>query len=154
MDVQFINPFVEGVGGVFQTMVGVMPKRCPMKVSDGNGSGAALTSLVGLSGAQMQGMVVMRFPRLTALGIAARMLGTSRAATGAEVIDAVAEIVNMVAGSAKVKFACDPPLELGMPTVVEGNDYKVNYPRGCAGLEVPFESAAGRFTLELTFESR
>ena len=150
---QYVNSFVEGVGGVFGTMVGVAAHRCPMKVSEGSGDGAALTSLVGICGSALHGMVVMRFPRETALDVATRMGGQPQETIGAEVIDAVAELVNMIAGSAKAKLNCEPPLQLGMPTVVEGGDYKVSYPGKSTWLEVPFESDAGRFTLELTFVS-
>lgn len=153
MDVHFINPFVEGVDSVFQTMLQVEPKRCPVQVGHkGNGHSAALTSLVGISG-QVQGVVVLRFPPETALQLASRMLGTNLDTVNDEVVDAIAEIVNMVAGSAKAKFNCDPPLDLGLPTVVLGSNYKVKYPSGATWLKVPFESEAGNFTLELTFES-
>ena len=152
MDVAYINPFVEAVGAVFRTMLDVEPQRCPVKVSEGNGGGSALTSLVGLSG-QMQGVVVLRFPPRTALQLVGRMLGTELSTVDADVIDGISEIVNMVAGSAKAKFNCDPPLELGLPTVVQGDDYRVKYPSGVAWLQVPFESDAGRFTMELTLQS-
>ena len=153
MDVQVINPFVEGVDSVFQMMLGIEPKRCQVKVGQGNGNGAALTSLVGISG-QVQGVVVLRFPPDTALGLAGRMLGTDMSEIGDDVVDAISEIVNMVAGSAKAKFEYDPPLQLGLPTVVQGSDYKVKYPSGSTWLEVPFECDAGKFTMELTFESK
>ena len=45
-------------------------------------------------------------------------------------------------------------LELGLPTVVQGSNYRIKYPSGSTWLEVPFESEAGGFTMELTFESR
>ncbi len=152
MDVKCINPFVESVDTVFQTMLNVQPQRQKLKIGDGQGKGAAVTSLVGISG-QVQGVVVLRFPAETALEIAERMLGTEVSVVNAEVVDAVSEIVNMVAGSAKAKFDYDPPLELGLPTVVQGSDYKVKYPSGTTWLEVPFESEAGNFAMELTFES-
>lgn len=154
MNAQFINPFVEGVDGVFQTMLSVKPTRCKVRVGGGNGDGYrdCLTSLVGISG-QVQGVVVLRFPPATALEMAKRMLGTELAEVNEEVIDAISEIVNMVAGSAKAKLNYDPPLDLGLPTVVQGNNYKVRYPTGATWLEVPFESEAGNFTLGVTFES-
>jgi chemotaxis protein CheX len=143
---------VEGVDSVFETMLDVQPKRCPVRIARGNGEGSALTSLVGFSG-QVQGVVVLRFPPSTALQLAGRMLGTQMGQMNDEVIDAIAEIVNMVAGSAKAKFGCDPPLELGLPTVVDGSDYRVKYPSKSVWLQVPFESEAGKFALEVTVQS-
>lgn len=153
MDIKYINPFVESVDSVFQMMLNVTPERLKLKIGNGNGVGAEVTSLIGISG-DVQGVVVLRFPSDTALDIAGRMLGQEVGVIDAEVVDAVSEIVNMVAGSAKAKFDTDPPLELGLPTVVQGSNYKVKYPSGTAWLEVPFESDAGRFTLELTFEEK
>ena len=153
MNAQFINPFVEGVDSVFQMMLNVKPKRCKVRLGgNGNGRTDCLTSLVGISG-QVQGVVVLRFPPTTALEMAKRMLGADLSGVSEEVVDAISEIVNMVAGSAKAKLNYDPPLDLGLPTVVQGNNYKVHYPTGSTWLEVPFESEAGNFTLEVTFES-
>lgn len=155
MDLKYINPFVEAVHSVFDTMLHTQPTRQPVKISDGNGTGngAELTTLVGITG-QLHGVVVLRFPSRTALTLAGRMLGNTLDAVDSGVIDAVSEIVNMVAGSAKSKFDLDPPLQLGLPTVVEGKEYRVNYPSKSMWLEVPFQSDAGQFSMELTFESR
>ncbi len=150
MDVSYINPFIEAVDSVFTTMLGVTPKRSGLNVSDGVAHGHMLTSLVGLSG-QVSGVVALRFPHDTALKLASRMLGVEMAEVNDEVTDAISEMVNMVAGSAKAKFNHDPPLELGLPTVVEGTGYKVKYPTKSVWLAVPFTSDAGDFTMEVTY---
>lgn len=150
VDVSYINPFIEAVDTVFSTMLNVKPRRNGLKVSDGRASGSVLTSLVGLSG-QVSGVVALRFPPQTALKLAGRMLGTEMGDVSDEVTDAISELVNMVAGSAKARFNHDPPLELGLPTVVEGTGYKLKYPTKSVWLEVPFSSDAGDFTMEVTY---
>ena len=150
MNVTYINPFIEAVDSVFTTMLSVKPQRVGLKVSDGPAAGPLITSLVGLSG-QVSGVVALRFPHDTALQLAGRMLGTEMASLNDEVADAVAELVNMVAGSAKAKFCHDPPLELGLPTVVDGVGYRLRYPTKSVWLEVPFTSAAGNFSMEVTY---
>ena len=152
MDVQYINPFIESIDSVFEMMLDLHPKRNGIKLGNGSGENTALTSLVGISGA-VTGVVVLRFPELTARRVAGRMLGNDISEINDEVVDAVSEIVNMVAGSAKAKFAYDPPLELGLPTVVEGSNYKIKHPSQSVWLEVPFDSEAGAFTMEITFGS-
>lgn len=153
MDITYINPFIEAVNNVFTTMLDVTPKRNGLKISDGGSSGMLLTSLVGLSG-QISGVVALRFPPPTALNLASRMLGSEVTSLNDEVTDAVSEMVNMVAGAAKAKFAHDPPVELGLPTVVEGTGYKLRYPSKAIWLEVPFSSAAGDFTMEVTYNPK
>ncbi len=150
MDVSYVNPFVESVGSVFSTMLGVKPQRQAVRISNGSPGGARITSLIGISG-QMHGCVALCFPPETALKLACKMLGTEIGEINSEVIDAISELVNIVAGSAKAKFNADPPLQLGLPTVVEGVTYRVKYPSRSIWLEVPFSSDAGEFSMEVTY---
>lgn len=150
MDVNYINPFIEAVDSVFTTMLDVQPKRNGVKVSNDQSNTPCITSLVGMSG-EVSGVVALRFPPETALKLASRMLGTELDALNEEVTDAISEMVNMVAGSAKAKFNLDPPLELGLPTVVEGAGYKLKYPSKSVWLEVAFTSDAGAFSMEVTY---
>lgn len=150
MDVNYINPFIEAVDSVFATMLQLHPKRNGVRVSNTQPNSPSLTSLIGLSG-QVSGVVALRFPPPTAHKLAGRMLASSFSETNEEVIDAISELVNMVAGSAKAKFDFDPPLELGLPTVVDGAGYKLKYPSKSVWLEVAFSSEAGDFSMEVTY---
>lgn len=150
VDVRHINPFVDGVDNVFTTMLQLKPARSAVKVSDGKAVNVGLTSMVGISG-KISGVVVLKFPTDTAIRLANRMLGHDARKIDPAVVDAIAELVNMVGGYAKAKFECEPPLQLGLPTVVEGADYKVKYPTKSVWLEIPFDCDMGRFTLEITF---
>ena len=150
MDVSYVNPFVESVDSVFETMLDVHPKRNAVKISNGERKGERLTSLIGISG-MISGCVALCFPPQTALSLAGKMLGADITEVNDEVVDAISELVNMVAGSAKAKFNADPPLELGLPTVVEGAGYRVKYPSKSVWLEVPFSSDAGDFSMEVTY---
>ncbi len=152
MDVSYINPFIEAVDRVFTTMLQVQPKRNGLKVSNEPDQRSVLTSIVGLSG-EVSGVVALRFPPDTALQLASRMLGSQVTVVNDEVIDAISELVNMVAGSAKAKLQLNPPLQLGLPTVVEGRGYKLKYPSKSVWLEVPFSSEAGDFSMEVTYSS-
>jgi chemotaxis protein CheX len=150
VDVSYINPFIEAVDSVFTTMLQVRPTRSGLKVSGEPDQRSVLTSIVGLSG-EVSGVVALRFPPDTALQLAGRMLGSEMREINEEVIDAISELVNMVAGSAKAKLQLDPPLRLGLPTVVEGTRYKLRYPSKSVWLEVPFSSEAGDFSMEVTY---
>jgi chemotaxis protein CheX len=150
VDVSYINPFIEAVDSVFTTMLHVKPRRSGLKVSGGPADGPVLSSLVGLSG-KVSGVVALRFPPQTALRLAGRMLGSEMTTLNDEVTDAVAELVNIVAGSAKARFNYEPPLDLGLPTVVEGTGYRLRYPSKSVWIEVPFSSDAGDFTMEVTY---
>lgn len=152
MNVKYINPFIESVSSVFETMLGVTPKREKIRVPAelGEDTPRVVTSLVGISGAA-SGVVALRFPVETALQLAGKFLGGNYQDVNNEVIDAISELANMVAGSAKAKFDLDPAPQLGLPSVIEGKAYKVRYPAKAAWLEVPFTSEAGSFVMEVTF---
>lgn len=150
IDVRYINPFVDAVNSVFTTMLSLQPARKSLKVSPDESDEPQITSIIGISG-QVHGVVALRFPPDTARQLASRLLGSDLTENSDEVTDAVAEMVNMVAGNAKARFDHDPPLELGLPTVVEGRGYRLKYPSGSFWLEVPFETEAGAFSMEVSY---
>lgn len=150
MDVNYINPFIEAVDSVFTTMLSMQPKRAGIKVSTEQSNEPRITSLVGISG-KISGVVVLRFPPPTALGLVGRLSGSEYTDVNDEVVDGVSELVNMVAGAAKAKLNHDPPLQLGLPTVVEGSGYKLKYPSKSVWLEVSFQCDAGPFSMEVTY---
>lgn len=152
MNVKYINPFIESVCAVFETMLGVSPRREKVRIplAPRENGPNMLTSIVGISGGA-SGVVALRFPMDTALQLAGKFLGTQYTESNDEVIDAISELANMVAGSAKAKFELDPAPQLGLPSVIEGCGYKVRYPAKAAWLEVPFTSPVGDFSMEVTF---
>lgn len=153
MDVRYINPFIDAVTNVFTTMLDLQPQRLPLKLSskaEEPASGESLSSIIGISG-QIHGVVALRFPPETVMQFAARLLGSECTTVNEEVIDAAAELANMVAGNAKAQFDFEPPLDLGLPTVVQGAGYRLKYPSGSTWLQVPFKSDAGNFLMEVSY---
>jgi chemotaxis protein CheX len=152
MDAKLINPFVEGATHVFSTMLDTSIERLAARMSTTATAknGQALTSIIGISG-KASGVVALAFPHETAIGLTQRFLGTEFSDVTPEVTDAISELANMIGGFAKAKFDFDPPLELSLPTVVNGTDYKLNYPTRSAWIEIPFGSDAGAFTMDVSF---
>ena len=154
MKVEYINPFVESICNVFETMLDTALQRKQLRASNQEFTrqGETLTSVIGISG-EASGVVALVFPRSTALTLAGRFLSAEIAELNGEVIDALAELANMVAGSAKAKFNLDPPPQLSLPTVIEGRDYKICYPTKSTWIEVPFSSDAGDFVMQISFSA-
>ncbi|MFP4458839.1 MAG: chemotaxis protein CheX [Candidatus Zixiibacteriota bacterium] len=151
MNAEYINPFIESVFNVFDTMLGAEVNRGKPDVTDGNGNPRDLTALIGLSGT-VKGTVALAFPVKTALNIVSRLLGMDIDTVDDTITDGLGEIVNMVAGGAKAKFSelKGPPINLSLPTIVRGSSYVVDYPTGSMWLELPFESEIGNFYLRVT----
>ena len=155
MKVEYINPFIESVVEVFSTMLGAAVKRGDVGVTqNGAGNPRDIMALIGLSGTA-RGTVALSFPAATATALVGKLLGTETDTIDDTVCDGVAEIVNMVAGSAKAKLSVDggTPIDLSLPTVIKGSNFEVEYPTKSVWLEVNFESDLGGFNLRVTFEN-
>lgn len=154
MKVEYINPFIESVYDLFSTMLSSTAKRGDVGVLKGEPTSARhIMALIGLSG-PARGMVALSFPVETALRMVNRLLGTETKVLDDTVSDAMAELVNIVAGGAKARFPLEDgvaPIDLSLPTVVRGSNYNVDYPSGSVWLEVPFETDLGPFDLRVTF---
>lgn len=152
MKAQYINPFIESIESVFDTMLNTPITRLQARATkDGSiHQGDWLTSIIGISG-EASGAVALSFPKATALQLAGKFLTCDIKEVNGEVTDAISELANMVGGSAKAKFELDPPPELSLPTVVAGHDYKTRFPTKSVWVEVPFSSPAGEFLMEVSF---
>ena len=153
MNVDYINPFIESVHDLFATMLTAKASRGDVAIARGDGPSLDIVALIGLSG-PARGMVTLAFPVKTALNIVNRLLGTELRIMDDTVSDAVAEVVNIVAGGAKARFKIEngPPIDLSLPTVVRGNSFCVDYPTKTTWLEVPFETDLGPFVMRVTFK--
>lgn len=152
MKLEYINPFIDSVDNLFSTMLNCKVTRGDIGVSKKIEAPYEITALIGLSG-EAKGTVALSFPASTALNMVTKMLMIESEEVDATVIDGVGEIVNIVAGSAKSKFvkADGKPIDLSLPNVILGDDYKIEYPTDTVWIEVPFKSDLGPFNLRVTF---
>ncbi|MFP4501509.1 MAG: chemotaxis protein CheX [Candidatus Hydrogenedentota bacterium] len=153
MQVEYINPFIESVYELFGTMLDAKVQRGTVGVSKGGSNPRDIMALIGLSGAA-RGMVALAFPVDTALKVVNRLLDSDVTIVDDTVSDAIAEVVNIVAGSAKARLnnGEGPLIDLSLPTIVRGNSFSVEYPSKSMWLDVLFDSDLGEFTMRVTFE--
>lgn len=156
MKVEWINPFIESVYSLCSRMLSCSVERGELGIAKQKSSGGGdITALIGLSG-PARGTVALSFPLLTAHAMVARLLSLSADEVKDSVGDGVAELVNIVAGSAKAKFSNGKGadvISLGLPTVVHGGSEIIDYPSQTTWLDVPFSSELGPFSLRVTFET-
>jgi chemotaxis protein CheX len=156
---EYINPFVESVYDLFNTMFSCKVQRGNIALASSEKNPSEIAALIGLSG-EGKGIVTLTFPETTALTLASTMLCTEIKTMDKTVSDTVAEIVNIVAGGAKAKFSISQestdktPLELSLPTVVRGAGFSISYPSDSIWLEIPFTSDLGPFKMRVTFEMK
>ncbi len=153
MRIEYINPFIEAVYTLFSTMLGCTVQRGEIGLRESAVEGD-ITAIIGLSG-PARGTVALTFPDDTAVSMVGRFLRMEGPEVEENVPDGVAELVNIVAGSAKARFH-DPsvkdPINLSLPTVIRGEKYSVRYPSQSQWLDVPFASELGSFRMRVTFD--
>jgi chemotaxis protein CheX len=153
--IEYINPFIESVYEAFSSMLGSKATRGTVaSTSDAFKNPLDLLTIIGISG-PAKGTVALSFPAETAMGIVTAMVGEKMETMDDTVADGVAELVNIVAGSAKAKLATlmgEGPMSLSLPTVIRGKNYSVSQPSDTKWLEVPFESDCGPFVMRVSFE--
>lgn len=151
MKAEYVNPFVESVHEFFVTMLGSDVERMEVNLTRPRPVDGEFVALIGLSGIG-RGTVALALPLQTALATVSRFTGMEVAKGDTMIPDAVAEIVNIVAGGAKARlYQGGTPIDLGLPSVIYGEEYHVMYPSGTMWLDIPFASELGSFSLRLNF---
>lgn len=139
--VEFINPFISAANDVFQRMLGCSLARGPLSLKDEHTPIHEVSGLIGLSG-KCRGMVVLSIGRATALGATEVMLGSRPLDLNSDVIDAVGELTNMIAGTAKTRLE-EYQLTISLPTVICGRGQVISFPSQCTPMVIPFDSDLG-----------
>lgn len=149
MKVTQINPFIEATCNVFNTMLKCMPRRGQVKVAQDDSGDVIRTAIIGLSGS-VRGAVALTFPAKTAHNVVKQFAQTDGPIGDDDINDALGEIANMIAGSAKAKLE-GQQISISLPTVVRGQKYTLVHPKDSVTLAVPFDCDLGSFTLNVTF---
>ena len=106
MNVQFINPFLEGTVEVIKTMAFVEPRPGkPFLKRDCRAKGD-VSAIIGLTGTT-RGSIALSFSESCIIKIVSNMLGEEITALNGDIKDAVGEITNMVSGVARQKLEAE-----------------------------------------------
>ncbi len=149
MDVAYINPFLRATRSVFDVMLHVPVRLSRPALRDPRDEASRafrISAVIGLNGPVI-GQVVLSLPRRVALAMASALAGTPITHFDADCHDALAEIVNMIAGGAK-KDLPGGQVSLTIPTLIPTTE--VVYPASLPILVLPFDSVLGRFIVEIT----
>lgn len=135
---------------VFDTMV--MLETIPEKALSPKASiSCNISGMLGLAG-DLRGMLSLHLPWALAREITARLLGEDEEGPEEDVKDAIAEMVNMIAGGIKTSFSGEGKvLELSVPTTVTGRTYTVRSAWNASHIMIPFRIGEERFWAELKF---
>ncbi len=147
MRVEYINPFIASVRNAFQTMLSSDVQRGAPYLRSKAESDLCVSGVIGLSGDAV-GSVVLNMSQEVALGIASVLLMDHFTELTDDVVDAVGELTNVIAGAAKSKLE-EFHLEVSLPNVVTGRAHTIHFPKDVTPICVPFTTTCGPLVLEV-----
>ena len=152
MDVSYVNPFISATVNVFKTMLSteISPgkpqlKSFPHPTYD-------ISGIIGLSG-NAQGSIAISFPKILALKVVSKMLGTEIKVVGPELTDGIGELANIIAGNAKQGLT-QYQLSISLPNVIIGKNHTIASQSGIPTIVVPFVSPLGEFAMEVSLRTK
>ncbi len=149
MQVEYINPFIASLKHTFHTMLSCEAHRGHMVLKEDNRSQHQISGVIGLSGKAV-GTVVVSFSESVALKAASTMLLAEFTEINDEVLDAVGELTNIVAGGAKAELE-EYHLMSSLPNVITGCGHEIHFPSDVTPVSIPFDTDWGPLTLEVGF---
>ena len=103
MKAEHINPFLRSLANTFSTMLGCEVERGELQMRSEKATPYPISGVIGLSGKAV-GTVVINLSEEVAIKAASTMLMMEINEINDEVVDAVGELANMVAGAAKTEL--------------------------------------------------
>ncbi len=148
---EFAKKIVETTEEIFNTMI-FMEISAAVPLEQGKQVlGCHISAMIGLTG-EFSAMLGIHCPEPVGLAIAGAMLGMEIEEIDADVKDALGEIVNMVAGGLKEKFAAENiDLELAIPTAISGKSYTIASSTRSNRVIIPFRVEQGQFFIEMKY---
>lgn len=150
MTAEYVNPVISATRDVFEMMLGCTPKRSGLQLKGPGSPSHDVSAVIGVTGPVCRGTIVLCFSKGVAIQAFERILGSVQSEINGEVCDAVGELTNMIAGSAKAQLA-HLDLSISLPNIVVGRDHKVMYSSEVQPICILFDSEIGEFLIEVGF---
>jgi len=153
---QYIKPFVDVCLSVFPDFIGspVTVGR-PFFIDKTDPHDWDISAIIGLTG-EAKGAVVISMKEKLASQLTSILTGAEHNSLDEEVIDAIGEIINIIAGNAKRGLEESFRLVISLPTIVKGKGHSIQWPNDqariiCIPLTI-FDSES--FSLSVAIESQ
>jgi len=144
-----ITPFMNAVLEVFEKMANVKTTVEKPYLKTDSSATYEVCGIIGFSG-QITGSVVVSFSDAAAEKLVEAFSGEKLARHGPDFADAIGELTNMIAGSAKQHLGA--LASISVPSVVIGKGYVVASMRSIPCLVIPCGSPFGDFAVEVSIK--
>jgi chemotaxis protein CheX len=151
VEAKYINPFLNASINLFKDYLKLELKNGKPYIRKNPRELEDVSAMIGLAG-ETTGAVVLSFSREVAIKIASHFAGEKYKALGNEVLDAVGELINIIAGNSK-KYLADFRIDISLPGVIIGESYKIHWPENVPVITIPFSSNLGDFTVNVSLKN-
>ena len=152
---QYIQPFINVCRSVFKDFIGQeIEANMPHFLEKDQATEWDISGIIGLSG-EARGAVVISLKDDLALKLTGILTGKVHKVLYDDVVDAVGEIINIIAGNVKQELEDAFRLVISLPTIVTGKGHTINWPTGQARVIcIPFTMGGiENFTLSVALEA-
>lgn len=152
MSIRYIEPFVEAALRVFEEFFQETPKPGkPYLFQRDEHRSWDLSALIGIGG-DSRGVVAILMTSDLAANLTSVLTGSPTTAADEDAIDAIGEVVNIIAGNAK-KGLEQYVLTISLPSIVRGSVHNICWPSKIPIIGVPCETRFGEFLLAVGLEN-
>ena len=152
MHIEHIDPFIEATVGLFRNMLSMeVEYLTPYLLNRESHHEWEVSGIIGISG-DAKGVVVISFSSDLAAMLTSKLVKGQVNAEDPDVIDAVGELVNIIAGNAK-KGLEQYRLSISLPSIVSGLDHHISWQSEVPIVGIPFKVAGGSFHLSVGLEN-
>lgn len=148
---KYVQPFIDSCCNVFRNFVGLEIKaQIPHFIERSDDHDWDISSIIGLTG-EAQGAVVLSLKTDLALKIANLLTEENHNTLDENVLDAVGEIVNIIAGNVKRDLEEMFKLVISLPTIVIGENHSTLWTssQNARAICIPF-TVADTYTFSLS----
>jgi chemotaxis protein CheX len=125
---QYVKPFVNATLNTFKAFVGFeLIAGNPHFSGRSLGFDQDISAVIGLSG-DIRGAVVVAMRKSFAIRVTDTLVGTAHTDLDDDVVDAIGEIVNIIAGNIKNEVPGGEKIVISLPTVIKGSEHSFAWP--------------------------
>ncbi len=149
MKAEYINPFINAAINTISTMASTVPTPGqPFLKPDKKTFGPA-TGVIGMGGAAVAGNMAISFDEPCILGIVSRMFMEDIVTIDDDILDAVGELTNVIAGGAKAEMSeRGLVFDMATPFMLRGQGVEIAQFAKVPIVVIPFKTEFGNFVVE------
>ena len=124
----YVEPFVEVTVNTFKEFVGIdVSPRHPHFLDPEKTFEWDISAVIGLSGV-VKGAVIVSMKTELAIKLTDILAGEGHNSIDADVVDAIGEINNIIAGNIKPKVPNGDRIVISIPTIIKGKEHSIAWP--------------------------